>query len=176
MDFCRLLNRQNFSMLSSVIALAILNFLPIPAFAYQDDGQDKSKTPAAKVSESATVDEDVEKSLKEVLEGHSTHGEAFNEGPRQSAYLMGGTGNVHFPVTTKSKEAQAFIEQGIGQLHGFWYLEAERSFRQAAALDEDCAMAYWGAAMAAYSKRTRSQGFMKEAVARIESGSGREKR
>ncbi|MDB4399713.1 peroxiredoxin family protein [bacterium] len=175
MDFCRLLNRQNFSMLSSVIALAILNFLPIPAFAYQDDGQDKSKTPAAKVSESATVDEDVEKSLKEVLEGHSTHGEAFNEGPRQSAYLMGGTGNVHFPVTTKSKEAQAFIEQGIGQLHGFWYLEAERSFRQAAALDEDCAMAYWGAAMAAYSKRTRSQGFMKEAVARIESVSEREK-
>ncbi|SVC82458.1 uncharacterized protein METZ01_LOCUS335312, partial [marine metagenome] len=25
---------------------------------------------------------------KKVLEGHSYHGEAFNEGPRQSAYLM----------------------------------------------------------------------------------------
>ncbi len=171
MNYCQLLNRQYIPMLSSIIALAILTFLPISGLAYQD----KSETPEAKTPDSASVDEDVEKSLKEVLEGHSTHGEAFNEGPRQSAYLMGGTGNIHFPVTTDSKEAQAFIEQGVGQLHGFWYLEAERSFRQAAALDEDCAMAYWGAAMAAYSKRPRSQGFIKEAVSRIDSVSEREK-
>ncbi len=171
MNYCQLLNRQYIPMLSSIIALAILTFLPISGLAYQD----KSETPEAKTLDSASVDEDVEKSLKEVLEGHSTHGEAFNEGPRQSAYLMGGTGNIHFPVTTDSKEAQAFIEQGVGQLHGFWYLEAERSFRQAAALDEDCAMAYWGAAMAAYSKRPRSQGFIKEAVSRIDSVSEREK-
>ncbi len=171
MYYCQLLNRQYIPMLSSIIALAILTFLPISGLAYQDE----SETPEAKTPDSASVDEDVEKSLKEVLEGHSTHGEAFNEGPRQSAYLMGGTGNIHFPVTTDSKEAQAFIEQGVGQLHGFWYLEAERSFRQAAALDEDCAMAYWGAAMAAYSKRPRSQGFIKEAVARIDSVSEREK-
>ena len=171
MNFCPLLDRQNFSMLSSMMALAIVSFFSSNALAVQNE----SKTPNADAVETTSVDEDVEKSLKEVLEGHSTHGEAFNEGPRQSAYLMGGTGNVHFPVTTDSKEAQAFIEQGIGQLHGFWYLEAERSFRQAAALDEDCAMAYWGAAMAAYSKRERSQGFIKEAVARIESVSEREK-
>ena len=171
MNFCQLLDRQNFSMLSSMMALAIFSFFSSNALAVQNE----SKTPNAETAETTSVDEDVEKSLKEVLEGHSTHGEAFNEGPRQSAYLMGGTGNVHFPVTTDSKEAQAFIEQGIGQLHGFWYLEAERSFRQAAALDEDCAMAYWGAAMAAYSKRERSQGFIKEAVARIESVSEREK-
>lgn len=153
------------------MALAILIFFSNDALALQDE----SKALRAEAAETTSVDDDVEKSLKEVLEGHSTHGEAFNEGPRQSAYLMGGTGNVHFPVTTDSKEAQAFIEQGIGQLHGFWYLEAERSFRQAAAIDEDCAMAYWGAAMAAYSKRERSQGFIKEAVARIESVSEREK-
>ena len=153
------------------MALAILSFFSNDALALQDE----SKALRAEAAETTSVDDDVEKSLKEVLEGHSTHGEAFNEGPRQSAYLMGGTGNVHFPVTTDSKEAQAFIEQGIGQLHGFWYLEAERSFRQAAAIDEDCAMAYWGAAMAAYSKRERSQGFIKEAVARIESVSEREK-
>ncbi len=171
MNFCQLLDRQNFSTLSSIMALAILIFFSNDALALQDE----SKALRAEAAETTSVDDDVEKSLKEVLEGHSTHGEAFNEGPRQSAYLMGGTGNVHFPVTTDSKEAQAFIEQGIGQLHGFWYLEAERSFRQAAAIDEDCAMAYWGAAMAAYSKRERSQGFIKEAVARIESVSEREK-
>src|SRR5690348_13758293 len=69
------------------------------------------------------------------LPGHSHRGEAFNEGPRQAAYLMGNTGKVSFPVSTKSPEAQAFFLQGVGQLHGFWYFEAERSFRQAAKLD-----------------------------------------
>lgn len=118
---------------------------------------------------------DIEESIKEVLEGHSFHGEAFNEGPRQAAYLMGGTGNVNFKVSTESKEAQAFINQGVGQLHGFWYLEAERSFRQAAAIDPDCAMAYWGAAMAAYSERKRSQGFIKKAVELKEGTTDREK-
>ena len=28
------------------------------------------------------------------LAGHSSHGEAFNEGPRQAAYLIDGTGKV----------------------------------------------------------------------------------
>src|SRR5690606_25764383 len=91
--------------------------------------------------------------------GHSAHGEAFNEGPRQRAYLMGGTGKVSFPVTAASKEAQAFIEQGVGQLHGFWYLEAERSFRQAAALEPECAIAYWGMAMANVNNEKRAKEF-----------------
>ena len=52
------------------------------------------------------------------LYGRSYHGEVFNEGPRQKAYLMGKTGNVRFPITTKSSEAQKFFEQGVGQLHG----------------------------------------------------------
>src|SRR6185295_19217881 len=67
--------------------------------------------------------------------GHSTHGEAFNDGPRQKAYLMGDTGNVHFAVTTTVPMAQIYFNQGVGQLHGFWYFEAERSFREVALLD-----------------------------------------
>ena len=102
--------------------------------------------------------------VDEILAGHSYHGDAFNEGPRQKAYLMGGTGNVSFPVTTKSKKVQAFVNQGIGQLHGFWELEAERSFRHAAALDADCAMAYWGAALACIRNRGRARGFIEKAV------------
>jgi peroxiredoxin len=100
------------------------------------------------------------------LPGHSAHGEAFDEGPRQAAYLMGGTGKVTFPITTKVPEAQAFFEQGVGQLHGFWYLEAERSFRQAAALDGDCAMAYWGMAMANVNNEKRAKSFLAEAIKR----------
>ena len=70
--------------------------------------------------------------------GHSSHGEAFNKGPRQAARWMNGkTGNVSFPIKTDSEEAQKFFNQGIGQLHGFWTLEAERSFRQVLKLDPD---------------------------------------
>lgn len=107
--------------------------------------------------------------------GHSYHGEAFNEGPRQKAYLMDGTSNVTFPATTKSELAQKFINQGVGQLHGFWYFEAERSFRQAAAIDPDCATAYWGMAMANYNNAKRGQGFIKEAMDRRDKASDREK-
>jgi peroxiredoxin len=108
--------------------------------------------------------------------GHSMHGEAFNEGPRQKAYLMGGTGKVHLPVTTISKEAQAFFDQGVGQLHGFWYFEAERSFRQVAALDPDCAMAYWGMALANVNNARRAKGFIQKAVEKKDKASPREQR
>jgi peroxiredoxin len=89
------------------------------------------------------------------LPGHSHYGEAFDRGPRQSAYLMGGTGNVHFPVSSKNPLVQKFIEQGVGQLHGFWYLEAERSFREAARLDPNCGIAYWGMSQAALLNKKR---------------------
>jgi peroxiredoxin/tetratricopeptide (TPR) repeat protein len=106
--------------------------------------------------------------------GHSMHGEAFNEGPRQAARLVAGTGEVHFPITTKAPDAQKFFDQGIGQLHGFWYFEAERSFRQAAALDHDCALAYWGMAQANVNNPKRAAEFMKEAVKRRDKASRRE--
>ena len=96
--------------------------------------------------------------------GHSNHGEAFNKGPRQAAYLMGTTSNVSFPITTDSAEAQAFFNQGVGQLHGFWYLEAERSFRQVLKQHPEHPMAYWGMAMANANNRTRAQPLIKKAM------------
>ncbi len=107
--------------------------------------------------------------------GHSYHGEAFNEGPRQKAYLMGTTGRVHFPVTVGDPLAQKFFDQGVGQLHGFWYFEAERSFRQVAAIDPECAMAYWGMAMANWENEERARGLIAEAVERKESATRRER-
>jgi peroxiredoxin len=94
--------------------------------------------------------------------GHSVHGEAFNDGPRHAAYLMPGMGKIHFPVTAK-REAQPFIDQGVAQLHSFYYFEAERSFRQAAKIDPDCAMSYWGMAMANVNNEKRAKGFITEA-------------
>jgi peroxiredoxin len=101
--------------------------------------------------------------------GHSIHGEAFNDGPRQKAYLMPGQGKADFPVTTSKPEAQAFVNQGVGQLHSFFYFEAERSFRQAALLDPACPMAYWGMAMANVNNAKRAKGFLKEAQEKAKS-------
>jgi peroxiredoxin/tetratricopeptide (TPR) repeat protein len=107
-------------------------------------------------------------------EGHSIHGEVFNEGPRQAAVLMEGVGRVQFPVTTVSEEGRKFFVQGVAQLHGFWYFESERSFRQAAMLDPGCAMAYWGMAMSNRSNARRAKGFSQEAMKRKEQVSQRE--
>ncbi len=95
--------------------------------------------------------------------GHSLHGEAFDEGPRQKAYLKEGQGKIDFPITTAKPEAQAFMNQGVGQLHSFYYLEAERSFRQAAKVDPDSPMPCWGMAMANVNNAGRARGFFKEA-------------
>ncbi len=116
----------------------------------------------------------VAKSFETPAPGHSLHGEVFNEGPRQAAYLMGDTGNVSFPITSANPEAQAFFNQGIGQLHGFWYFEAERSFRQVAMLDPNCAMAYWGMACANLENRTRGAKFIVKATEKKASASRRE--
>jgi tetratricopeptide (TPR) repeat protein len=58
-------------------------------------------------------------------------------------------GQVDFSITTNSAQAQAYFNQGVAQLYAFWHSESEQSFREAARLDPDAAMAYWGIAMAA---------------------------
>ena len=108
-----------------------------------------------------------------VLAGHSYHGEAFNEGPRQAAVLIPGMGSIEFPTSSKSATAQRFIEQGVLQLHGFWYLEAERSFRQAATEDPELAIPYWGMAMANTNNQKRARGFIDEAMTRRDKGANR---
>ena len=52
-----------------------------------------------------------------------------------------------FPVTTDSKEAQNFFNQGLFFTFAFNHAEAERAFREAARLDPNCAMAHWGIAL-----------------------------
>ncbi|MCC6669430.1 MAG: redoxin domain-containing protein [Planctomycetes bacterium] len=109
--------------------------------------------------------------------GRSRHGEEFNEGPRQAAYLMAGMSEqVHFPVAGLGAEAQRFFDQGITQHHGFWYFEAERSFRQVAKLHPESAMAYWGMAMANVENPKRAAGFAAQAVQRATGCAAREQR
>ena len=122
------------------------------------------------------AEETTRSDLRPTEPGHSVHGEAFNEGPRQAAYLMHGMGNVHWEISTKNPMAQRFFDQGIVQLHGFWYFEAERSFRQAAAFDPDCPILYWGMARANIENSSRSKGFIEQAMEKIGKASSKEKR
>ncbi|HEX7860349.1 MAG TPA: redoxin domain-containing protein [Verrucomicrobiae bacterium] len=98
--------------------------------------------------------------------GHSAHGAAFDEGPRQKAELMQGMPDLNFPISTRSPDAQRFFNQGVGQLHGFWYYEAERSFRQALKSDTNCVMAYWGLTMANVNNEKRAKEFIEAGVKR----------
>ena len=62
--------------------------------------------------------------------------------------LFEGLGEHQRTVTTSSKEAQQYFNQGLNFLYAFNHDEAIRSFQQAAKLDPKCAMAWWGVAYA----------------------------
>jgi tetratricopeptide (TPR) repeat protein len=77
--------------------------------------------------------------------GQHAHGPAKEMKP---ATLATGLGDIYHPVSTKNPEAQKFFDQGLAYLFGFNHEEAVRSFTQAAKLDPELAMAYWGSALA----------------------------
>lgn len=62
------------------------------------------------------------------------------------APIFAGLDVYQYKVTTKSKEAQKYFNQGFVLNYGFNHAEAARSFRQAIAEDPECAMCYWGLA------------------------------
>lgn len=155
-------------LIATAVAVAWVAVIPLGAFDAVAQDKDKAKKDEKKEEKKAEEE-------KGLPAGHSNHGEAFNEGPRQKAYLMGGTGNVTFPATCSKPIVQKFINQGLGQLHGFWFFEAERSFRQAAAIDPECAIAYWGMAMANINNDKRAKGFIALAVKRKDKVTERER-
>jgi tetratricopeptide (TPR) repeat protein len=69
-------------------------------------------------------------------------------GKETPATLMSGLGSFHHAVSTTSKEAQQFFDQGLTLVYAFNHEAAVRSFKRAAELDPQMAMAYWGIALA----------------------------
>ena len=57
-------------------------------------------------------------------------------------------GNHKFPVSTKNAQAQLFMNQGLNLSYAFNHAEAGRAYREAARLDPNLAMAFWGQALA----------------------------
>ncbi|MGY6276152.1 hypothetical protein [Methylomonas sp. MgM2] len=56
-------------------------------------------------------------------------------------------GAHHYPISTQSRNAQRYFDQGLILAFGFNHAEAARSFRQAYRIDPDCALCYWGEAL-----------------------------
>ncbi len=68
--------------------------------------------------------------------------------PKLQAPLFNDLGNYSVKITTDEPLAQRFFDQGLMLTFGFNHAEAVRSFREAARLDPECAMCYWGIAFA----------------------------
>src|SRR5215510_8468278 len=67
--------------------------------------------------------------------------------PEASTPLFEDLGAYHRTVTA-NEQAQKYFDQGLRFIYGFNHDEAERAFREAARLDPNCAMAWWGVAYA----------------------------
>ena len=66
----------------------------------------------------------------------------------ERAKLFTGLGDLHRKVTTDAPAAQIYFDQGLAFLYAFNHDEAIRSFTQATKFDPECAMAWWGIAIA----------------------------
>ncbi|MUG96356.1 tetratricopeptide repeat protein [Scytonema sp. UIC 10036] len=64
-----------------------------------------------------------------------------------SVPLLNNIGNHHHPISTSSKLAQRYFDQGLVLAYGFNHALAVRSFQEATKLDPNCAMCYWGLAL-----------------------------
>lgn len=62
--------------------------------------------------------------------------------------LFENLGTLHHPITTVSSLARQYFDQGLRLVYAFNFEEAVNSFEEAARLDPEAAMAYWGMALA----------------------------
>ena len=67
---------------------------------------------------------------------------------RAGAPLFAGMGSHEHAITTVNPEAQLYFNQGLVIDFAFNHAESARSFRAAQTLDPDCAMCFWGEALA----------------------------
>ena len=62
--------------------------------------------------------------------------------------LLSGWGNYNWRISTTSDSARIYFNQGINMYYAFHIIEARASFDKATRFDANCAMAWWGKALA----------------------------
>jgi tetratricopeptide (TPR) repeat protein len=68
--------------------------------------------------------------------------------PPSAVPLFDNLGSHHYAITTQAPLAQRYFDQGLRLYYAFNHAEAIRAFEEASRLDPDCAMGYWGLALA----------------------------
>jgi tetratricopeptide (TPR) repeat protein len=67
---------------------------------------------------------------------------------KPGAPVFANLGVHHHAISTHNPKTQMYFDQGVRLMFGFNHAEAIRSFREGARLDPDCAMCWWGVAVA----------------------------
>lgn len=79
------------------------------------------------------------------LSGACAGGESVRVG---TVPLYTDLGDHHYSITTSDPLAQQYFDQGLRLYYAFNHSEAIRAFREAQRLDPECAMCWWGEALA----------------------------
>jgi tetratricopeptide (TPR) repeat protein len=80
--------------------------------------------------------------------GACQSGHSPSEPQGRAPRLFDGLGKIHHPISSQSKDAQRYFDQGLALAYGFNHEGAIDSFREAARLDPNCAICWWGIAFA----------------------------
>ena len=73
---------------------------------------------------------------------------ASKAAPAGDVPLLPGLGTRSYRISTSSRVAQQYFDQGLRLAWGFNHAEAQRAFLKAQQLDPSCAMCFWGEAYA----------------------------
>lgn len=82
-----------------------------------------------------------------VQAGQAGHDAAMAD-PDAAVPLFTGLGEHRFPITTDSDMAQRYFDQGLMFIYGFNHFEAVRAFQESVRHDPECALCFWGVALA----------------------------
>ncbi|HET9582247.1 MAG TPA: tetratricopeptide repeat protein [Gemmatimonadota bacterium] len=73
---------------------------------------------------------------------------ALTAAPADTVPLYDNLGDHHYEISTDNPLTQQYFDQGLRLVWAFNHAEAIRSFQEAARLDPECAMCWWGIAYA----------------------------
>ncbi|MEM9619689.1 MAG: tetratricopeptide repeat protein [Pseudomonadota bacterium] len=78
----------------------------------------------------------------------TAYAQSVEETPADAPMMRAGLGDIAYDITTAKPEAQAWFNQGVAFAYNFNHGEAVKAFQQAQTIDPECAMCFWGEALA----------------------------
>jgi tetratricopeptide (TPR) repeat protein len=123
-----------------ILALVITTALVLMACSRE------APPPSTMSSASDAAQDSTQGSTREVVAAPVDEMSAVIE--RAQAPLLDGMGDFNHPITTADPWAQRYFNQGMIMAAGFNHAESVRAFKAAQRLDPNCAMCFWGEALA----------------------------